>query len=164
MTALASITVALLVSAAVSVGCSSNSPSATGDGGTQGTSGGSTGGCVLILDGGLTVECTVNRINGSSDTVNQAGCTPTETTYVASCPTKNLVGCCTAPANTGAGTVTQEECYYDVKEDGAEGCVACGISGMSKSGQPTYNTAAQTEAKCKATGVVTNPGTWSTTP
>jgi hypothetical protein len=163
MKAFPSISLALLVSAAFSVGCSSSSPSAKGDAGTQDATGGSAGGCVLSLDGS-TLSCLVFRVNGTSDTVNQAGCTPTKTTYVASCPTKNLVGCCTAPANTGVGTATEEECYYDIEVDAAEQCPACGIAGTTKSGQPIFNTPAQQEAHCKASGVVTNPGTWSTTP
>jgi len=158
----------LFASLVFGLGCSSSSSSATGDGGASqegggGGGGGSAAGCAVILDD-MTVECTVNRIGGVSNVKSEADC-EAMTTYVASCPTANLVGCCTAPANTGGGaSVTQEECYYNVDEEGSEECAACDIADASASGQPLFNTAAQQEARCKATGVVQNPGTWSATP
>jgi hypothetical protein len=91
---------------------------------------------------------------------------PTAATFASSCPTTNLVGCCTAPDNTGGGaTATTEECYYDVEIDGSAECLTCGLDpDASASGTPTFASAAETAASCRATGLAGNPGTWSTTP
>jgi hypothetical protein len=150
------------------LGCSSSSSSGATDGGGSGgssgggsgsSSGGESGGaCAFITDAGP-AECLVTRINGKSDVVDQAGCTPTMTTYFPTCPTTNLVGCCTTPVSVGAGSANEEQCYYDLEEP--DGAVVCPICGANATG---YNTPAQTQAACMDSGVGGKPGTWSTSP
>jgi hypothetical protein len=82
---------------------------------------------------------------------------------VSSCPSAALVGCCTAPDNTGAGTATTEECYYDIETDAGDICAACGIM-VPDGGEVAFDTAAQQQAVCEASGVAGNPGAWSATP
>jgi hypothetical protein len=148
------------------VGCSSSSksPATGGDGGGGGSSGGggSAPGCILTLDGGV-VECMIERINGQSSFTGPSSCEAQDTSWVSACPSAGLVGCCTAPDNTGAGTATTEQCYYDIETDAGDVCAACGIT-VSDGGDVAFNTAAQQQVICTATGVAVNPGTWSATP
>jgi hypothetical protein len=160
----------LLASLFFGLGCSSSSSSGATDGGGTGSSGGgsgssgssgggsSGGACALVLDAG-TVECLVTRVNGKSDVIDQAGCTPTMTTYFPTCPTTSLVGCCTVPVAVGAGSANEEQCYYNLEEpDGAVVCPTCGLTATG------YRTPAETQAVCMDSGVAGTGGTWSTTP
>jgi len=153
-----------VAASALAFACTSNSsPAGTPGGGSGSGSGGGSGGggCVEADDAGTVYGCLVVRTNGVSGASDQADCTPSMMTYVASCPTASLVGCCTSPDNTGGNvTSTEEECYYNAEFDGSEFCVACGLN---SDGSP--KTPAQTQATCEATGVAgLNAGTWSTTP
>jgi Zn-dependent metalloprotease len=127
---------------------------------------GNGGGCVYTADGGQVIECLVTRFNGKSNTPDQAACDPTKTTYVPSCPTTSLVGCCTSPANTGVGTATIEVCAYNAMIDGQKACIPCGIQTVLPDGAVIFNNLPETIAACKAGGLegATNPGTWSTIP
>jgi hypothetical protein len=102
-------------------------------------------------------------VNGKSTTGGPSDCTAQGSSFVEVCPTKNLVGCCTAPANGTVGNPTQEECYYNGTFEGGVGCIGCGVT-TSDDGAVSFNDAAQQEAVCKKSGIVANPGTWSTTP
>jgi hypothetical protein len=150
---------------ALACSSSSSSPSKTDDagdhtGGDSGGGGGSkltNGGCESLADGQV-IECIVFRIDGKSDTTDQAGCKNLMATYVATCPTENLVGCCTTPAATGIGTASTEQCYYNAKIDGGQGCILCGIGPDGGA-----EGAAQAEATCKM-NAGTGAGVWTTTP
>jgi hypothetical protein len=162
----------LLASLVFGLGCSSSSSSGANDGGGGGggsgsgsgsgsSSGGESGGaCALLTDAGPFV-CVVTRINGMSNVVDQAGCTPTMSTYFPSCPTTSLVGCCTAPVSVGAGSANEEECFYNLEEpDGAVVCPSCGENSTG------FNTQAEVQAACMdgGAGYILTSGTWSTTP
>jgi len=111
---------------AMVLGCSSSSPSQAASGTTVACS----------FTTGDVPECyDYTNLTTSEVTNAKALCTASNATFVASCPTTALLGCC---HQTMAG-ISLADCYYDILDDAG--------------GPPTF------QANCMQSG-----GTWSTTP
>jgi hypothetical protein len=146
----------LLVCATYAWACSNDdsTPSSTADAGAGHTdAGGSTtgtgdgthggGGCVAYVDDAGTIpgDCIIARVNGTSLFSSQAGC-PAGSTFVDSCPTDTLYGCCSTIGGSGGNaTNVEEDCAYAATDEDGGGNYL------------------ESQSACTSIG-----GTWSTTP
>jgi hypothetical protein len=107
-----------VVAIALSLACGCSSSSSSGGTGGTGSSSGSTGSSsggtgteVLCKSGGKVLSCTVSEeLSSAAASSAMSGCTAGGGTVVSACPS-GIIGCCTIPSS-GAGTVTQETCWY----------------------------------------------------
>jgi len=135
-----SLVLALVSAVSMSLGCSSSSSSPTSDvdsgtsgkedSGKGGDSGGSTGaktstGCVQGSKADMDQSCALFDTTGFTSgmvTSLNANCTKDMGTVVTTCPTADLVGCCTTMVE---GSFSQVTCTYSgTAADGKSACTA----------------------------------------